>query len=220
MTNAVQEVFTLKLDPETLELVYRSQNELPSWTKLDFCQCPNCPLTTDIRSHCPAAVVLADIVQRFDGILSYHKIHLDVTMKERSISQETTAQKGISALMGLVMAASGCPHTAFFKPMARFHLPLANEEETIYRATSMYLLAQYFLKNEGRSADLELDGLKKIYRDMQIVNTGIAKRLRAWTEADSSLNAIVLLDLYARAMPLVIEDSLKEIRYLFSPFFQ
>jgi hypothetical protein len=39
------------------------------------------------------------------------------------------------------------------KPMARFHLPLASEEETIYRATTMYLLAQYFLR-EVRSPRL------------------------------------------------------------------
>jgi hypothetical protein len=29
----------------------------------------------------------------------------------------------------------------------------------------------------------------------------------------------VLLDLFARALPLVIEDSLEKIRYLFFPFF-
>ena len=45
--------------------------------------------------------------------------------------------------------------------MAQFHLPLANDSETIYRAASMYLLAQYFLKREGRDADLEIEGLKK-----------------------------------------------------------
>ena len=62
------------------------------------------------------------------------------------------------------MATSGCPHMDFFKPMARFHLPLANAEETVYRATSMYLLAQYFLQREGKEADMELEGLKKYIR--------------------------------------------------------
>jgi hypothetical protein len=219
LENGIQETFNLELDSESLELIIHSKNKLPSWTALDFHQCPNCPLTKKTHLHCPLATSLADIVKRFDGILSYDQVHMDVTMRERLISQETTAQKGISSLMGLVMATSGCPHTAFFKPMARFHLPLASEEETIYRATSMYLLAQYFLKNEGNPADFEFEGLALIYRNMQMVNAGIAKRLRAWTESDSSLNAIVLLDLYARTLPLVIEDSLREIRYLFSSFF-
>ncbi|MGA1844767.1 MAG: DUF6901 family protein [bacterium] len=217
--NGVREQFSLTLDSKTLNLITGTRDTLPEWTKLDFHQCPNCPLSTKTHTHCPVALSLADVVERFDGILSYDQVHLEVTMKERFVSQETTAQKGISSLMGLVMATSGCPHTAFFKPMARFHLPLASEEETIYRATSTYLLAQYFLKNEGKEADFKFQGLAEIYRNMQSVNSGIARRLRAWTESDSSLNAIVLLDLYARALPMVIEDSLQEIRYLFSPFF-
>jgi hypothetical protein len=219
LANGIKEAIDLKLNTETLDLIVRPHDNLPSWTNLDFQQCPNCPLNTSTHKYCPLAVSLVDIVKRFENIISYDQIHLDVITKERLVSQETTAQKGISSLMGLVMATSGCPLTAFFKPMARFHLPLANEEETIYRATSMYLLAQYFLKNDGKSADFKLSGLKKIYKNMQIINTAISKRLRAGTETDSSLNAIVLLDLFARALPLVIEDSLNEIRYLFSSFF-
>ena len=37
------------------------------------------------------------------------------------------------------MALSGCPVLEQLKPMARFHLPFASVEETIYRAASMYL---------------------------------------------------------------------------------
>ncbi|MCP4400992.1 MAG: hypothetical protein GY801_27310 [bacterium] len=48
--------------------------------------------------------------------------------------------------------------------MAHFHQPLANVEETIFRATSMYLLSQYFAKQEGKEAKFELDGLEEIYR--------------------------------------------------------
>jgi hypothetical protein len=158
-------------------------------------------------------------VEPFDRLLSYDKIHVDVITEERSISQDTTAEQGIGSLMGLVIATCGCPHTAFFKPMARFHLPLASEDETIYRAASMYLLAQYFLKKEGHDADLELKGLMKIYDNIQIINASIAKRLRAATEKDSSLNAIVLLDMYAKTLSYAIEESLEEVRYLFSPFF-
>jgi len=32
------------------------------------------------------------------------------------------------------------------------------------------------------------------------------------------VNSIVLLDLYAKNLPYVIDDSLEEIRYLFEPF--
>lgn len=219
LADGSQEVYDLELDGQNLELVGNIPESLPSWTDLDFHECPHCPLPIDTHPHCPLAVRLVSIVEPFDRLLSYDKIHVDVITEERSISQDTTAEQGIGSLMGLVIATCGCPHTAFFKPMARFHLPLASEDETIYRAASMYLLAQYFLKKEGHNADLELKGLMKIYDNIQVVNSSIAKRLRAATEKDSSLNAIVLLDMYAKTLSYAIEESLEEVRYLFSPFF-
>ena len=116
------------------------------------------------------------------------------------------------------MAVSGCPHTGFFKPMARFHLPLASEEETIYRSTSMYLLAQYFRFMETGVSDFSMKGLENIYKNIQIVNTSIVDRLRGASTTDSSVNAVIILDMYARIMPFVIEDSLKDIRHLFKPY--
>jgi hypothetical protein len=43
--------------------------------------------------------------------------------------------------------------------------------------------------------------------------------LRAATEKDSSLNAIVMLDMFAKSISYAIEESLEQIRHLFSPFF-
>ena len=220
LPEGVREVFNLQFDAQELELVGSIQDVLPPWTKLDFHQCPNCPLTPDTHPHCPLAARLVDIVQRFEGLVSYSEIQVDVMTAERFITQETTVQRGMSSLMGLVMATSGCPHMAFFKPMARFHLPFASAEETVYRATSMYLLAQYFLHKEGHQADLDLKGLREIYNNIEIVNVSVAKRLRTATEADSAINAIILLDIYTKAIPVVIEESLEEIRYLFAPFFR
>jgi hypothetical protein len=212
------EDFKLELDPRNLELTGNIPQSLPTWTELDFHQCPHCPLEVVTDPHCPLAANLVNIVQRFDGLISYDKIRVDVITQERRISQHTTAQKGISSMMGLVIATCGCPHTAFFKAMGRFHLPLASSEETIFRATSMYLLAQYFLKMEGRHADFELGGLTKIYNNMQIVNVAIANRLRSTSMSDSLINAIVILDNFAKSLPYAIEKSLKNFRHLFLPF--
>jgi hypothetical protein len=220
LPEGVREVFNLQLDAQGLELVGTMPEAMPSWTKLDFHQCPNCPLTPDTHPHCPLAAHLVDIVERFEGLVSYSEIQVDVMTAERFVTQETTVQRGMSSLMGLVMATSGCPHMAFFKPMARFHLPFASAEETVYRATSMYLLAQYFLHKEGHHADLALTGLREIYNNIEVVNVSVAKRLRTATEADSAINAIILLDIYTKAIPVVIEESLEDIRYLFAPFFR
>ena len=218
LADGSREFFDLCLDAKNLELLIDAPDNLPAWTQLAFHQCPNCPLTPETHPYCPVAANIVSIVKRFDRLLSYEELHVVVVTEERVVSQDTTAQKGLSSLMGLVIANSACPHTAFFRPMARFHLPLASIEETICRAASMYLLSQYFLKQEGQDADLELNGLKKIYDEIHTVNIAIAGRLRASSNTDLSANAVILLDLYAMAFPFAIEKTLKNIRNLFRPF--
>jgi hypothetical protein len=211
------EEFKVKLHPESLALLLESKGTPPHWSELSFHTCPNCSLDPSQNRFCPLALSIVDIVERFDHVLSYDRIHLDVITEERRISQETSAQMGLSSLMGLLIATSGCPHTVYFKPMARFHLPLSGREETVYRAVSTYLLAQYFIHKKGGIPDFQLEGLKRIYDNIQQVNLSIAERLRAASEADSPVNAIVILDTYAKAIPIVIEDSLETIRNLFDP---
>ena len=84
---------------------------------------------------------------------------------------------------------------------------------------SMYLLAQYYLSQAGQPADLKLEGLAHIYHNMQVINESLAERLRAVSQTDASVNALILLDMYARHLPIVIEDSLRDLRCLFEPFF-
>jgi len=215
-----QEVFELEIDEERMELKGRFSKDLPDWTQLDFKQCSICPLDVDTHPRCPAASHIANIVTRFSDILSYDEVHVKVVTKERQISQDTSAQAGISSFMGLVMATSGCPHMAFFKPMARFHLAVANEHETLYRSASNYLLAQYFAAKDGKKADLALDGLKKIYENVKLVNSGILDRLRTVAEKDSSLSAVVTLHMFAEVVLFNIEESLEEVRYLFTPYLE
>ncbi len=212
------EIFDLKLDSRTLERVNTSGEKLPFWTSLDFHQCPHCPLDPLTHPVCPVAVNLVEIVERFENVLSYDELDMEVSTSVRHVSQHTTAQRGISSLLGVLFPASGCPHTAFFKPMVRFHLPLATEEETIFRASGMFLLAQYFLRKEGSVRDLNLQGLKQIYQNMNLLNMNVAERLRNAACTESSVNAIILLDVFAHTMPILIEEQLEEIRHLFAPY--
>lgn len=208
----------IRLDDQTLDLLEDIPEELPFWTRLDFNQCPNCQLTVQTHPNCPVAIHLVRIVTMCRGIISYDQIHVDIITPERVVYKGTTAQKGISSLMGLIMATSGCTHTTYFRPMARFHLPLASVEETVYRASSMYLLAQYFLRKQGEEADLELKGLTEIYQNIQLINIAMAKRLSAIVNKDAATNALVLLDIFAMSLPFAIEKSLEEIRHLFTPY--
>ena len=213
-----ERLFELCLDEQTLQLIPADATEHPAWTALDNHRCPNCPLDAKTHPHCPAACAITDIVSASDDLFSYTQVKVDVQTPERLVTADTTLQRAVSSLLGLALATSGCPHTAFFKPMARFHLPFASEEETIYRATSMYLLAQYFRRKQGGDADMDLSGLTEIYRNLQVVNMHMARRLRAASDKDATVNAVVILDMFAKALPYTIDESLQEIRYLFSSY--
>jgi len=210
--------FDLKLNPRTLVADIGSQPNPPAWTRLVFHQCANCPLEAEQAEQCPAAVNMVPIVKRFAELLSYDQALVEVITAERMVYAHKTVQHGICSLMGLMMATSSCPLTDFFKPMARFHLPFASTDETIWRATSTYLLSQYFEKQNGGYPDVRFDGLTHIYNDIQIVNSAFAKRLRAACHYDSMINAIVLLDMFAKSMPMAIDESLEQIRHIFRPY--
>jgi hypothetical protein len=116
----------------------------------------------------------------------------------------------------LIMASSGCPRTAVFRPMARFHLPFSSESETAYRVAAMYLLAQHYAAREGAPADFQLDDLERVYRGVHAVNRGMALRLRAASRQDAIVNAVVLLDVYSSLVPAAIHDILAEIKPAFA----
>lgn len=207
--------FNLAFD-NAIRLVDEQRYPPPDWARLEQHQCPNCSLNSAQAPHCPAALNLAPLVTSFEHLLSHDEVLLEVITQERKISQATTIQRAVSSLMGLLMAASDCPLTTFFKPMARFHLPLASEEETIYRAAATYMLTQYFRNRRGLVPDFALEGLNEIYRHIQEVNSAMAQRLRGSSKSDSSVNAIILLDMYAKAMPYAIKQALEELAYLFT----
>jgi hypothetical protein len=213
-----EEIFQFRLDPISLEIASSWKNELPEWTNLEYHQCANCPLEAGGGARCPAAVSMVALVDRFTALLSYDRASVEVTTSERVVRRESAIQQGICSIMGLLMATSRCPMTGFFKSMARFHLPFASTEETIWRATSTYLLAQYFKQREGGEPDLVFDGLVRIYNDILTVNASFVKRLRSACKGDSMANAIILLDMFAQSMPSAIGESLEEIRCLFVPY--
>ena len=217
LMTGTKDTFSFNFDVVKKGLKKISKKRFPKWTSLGNEQCPNCPLTID---RCPLAVNLVDIIEKFDGLNSYEKVHLLISTKEREVSIKTTIQKGMSSLMGLAIATSNCPHTSFFTPMAYFHKPLASIHETVFRSVSSYLLSQYFLQEEGRDTLFKLDGLTEIYRNLKVVNQYIARRLRLVTESDSAVNAIIILDGYAQALPLMMDSALDEIKEMYSQYYE
>lgn len=189
--------------------------EHPVWTQLTFHQCTNCPLSENEFSHCPAAIDAHEIVHGFNEILSCKAASITVKTPDREYFKYTDAQTGLRALIGFVMASSACPILSTMRGMAYFHLPFASMDDTVYRMVSSYLLRQYFVYKKGQQPDLELEGLKKYFQEVQAVNYNFLERIRAGCEADSNLNVLATLFTIASMLSLSLERHLKEIQHLF-----
>ena len=188
------------------------------WTRLAFHKCRHCPLSEVKFPFCPLASAIDSVISKIHTFLSYDKVHAQVEYNNRTISADTTVQRALSSMLGLIIPASGCPHTAYFRPMSRYHLPFADTEETIYRATTMFLLAQYFIHKKNGCVPTDFSRLETIYNNIHIVNTQICKRLREFCENDSPLNAITILDMLTVSMQSALKHDLDKLESYFSSF--
>lgn len=213
-------VFRLHLEDGFVLRERRLARPMPAWAALDFHQCANCPLNQKDHPNCPLAVSLVELIESSINLRSYDEVQVEIHMKTRSFAFHAAIQKALSSLMGLIIPLSGCPHTAPFKPMARFHLPHATVEETIYRVTSMYLLGQYLRFVEGKEAVFDLSGLREIYQHVHVVNRFISERIRSIAEEDASVNAVIILDMFSQVLPMSIEQTLEELKPLFHAYLE
>ncbi len=217
--NGSTKEFDIKLDPQTLGLIDRATLVRPEWTKLDYDRCVNCPLTGKVE-YCPVAVNLAQIVESFKDSISHERALVTITTKERTYQQETSVQKGLSSIIGIYNVTSNCPILDRLRPMVRFHLPFASGDETMYRAVSMYLTAQYFVMQRGGKPDWRLEDLAKIYEALSQVEQGLSARLRHASRDDANVNAVIILSSFGQQVRFQIEDGLRDIEPWFATYLE
>ena len=201
-----------EFDSTDFRMLKALPTEPPFWTELGFCRCANCPLDDRVSTHCPAALQMASAVEPLKALASFDTVGVTVMEAERTVHAETTAQQAMSSVLGLIMATAGCPWTDHLRPMARFHLPFANEVETVYRSICMFLLARELIDAPQPSGFAALEDL---YRNLHVVNRDMSRRLGAATRTDPARNAIALLDSYTILLPAALECSLNELKPLF-----
>ena len=212
LKNLQKKEFDIRIDKKTLNIILPEIENIPKWVDLNFFKCTNCPLDEKTNPKCPAALSMIDVIGFFRNFVSFEEADIVVEMEDRSSSKHTSLQTGISSIIGLCMATSGCPVLGKLKPMARFHLPFASAEETVFRAMSTYLLGQYFRKLNGKTPDWDLENLEKIYHEIHTVNKCFSTRLKKIRIHDASINALHILDIFANFVLFEIDKNvLKEL---------
>lgn len=189
--------------------------EPAAWTKLEYCQCSNCPLKRSEHSHCPAALDIQPIIEDFRKLPGFTKVDVTVKAEEREYHKITGLEEGLRSLMGLVMANSDCPILSNLKPMAFTHLPFSSQEEFIVRSAGTYLLRQYFNRKDHKESDWDLDGLVSLNRELQLVNQAVWQRVHSACEGDSNLKALLSFFTLSSSVSYSLETQLTKIKRKF-----
>jgi hypothetical protein len=219
LEDGLEKEFSVKLDAGHLGLVTRVKGPFPEWAELEFQRCPNCPVDKDQVRYCPVAACLVGLVDFFKEHHSYEDADVIIETADRTYSKHATLLEGLSSLIGIYMVTSGCPVLEKLKPMVRFHLPFATDEETKYRVMSMYLLAQYFLAEGGEEPDWKMERLKEMYEDIRVVNSSFRNRLSMISMKDANINALVKLDCFAWSVLSALDrKSVDDIKKLFEAY--
>lgn len=209
--------FTIQLLPDRLKIIKldREGLERPEWTKMGFHRCEICSLDEQEFPYCPVAENLTEIIETFKNITSIEKVEALARTPEREVRCNLPIQKALSSLIGIYMAAGGCLVLKKFSPLVKFHLPFATVEETMYRTISNYLLAQFFISKGGGRPDWKLEGLKKFYNKVEIINIAMCKRLNAASLQDANINAVIILDIFVKSVTHLMDNVLEDIKPLY-----
>lgn len=189
----------------------------PKWTELTNNQCSNCPLDKKEHSHCPAALDMDEVMRDFQKLPSHTKANVRVVTPDREYVKRVGLEEGVRALMGLIMATSGCPILGSLKANARMHLPFASSQEFILRSASMYLMRQYFVAKEGGEPDWEFKGLVKMNEQLQLVNHAFWQRTIAAFQNDSNSKALLSFFSMSSSVSSSLDAQLKKIKPMFFP---
>lgn len=210
-----------------LELHLRSDNltpvgwvpaSPPEWATLENHKCSNCPLEPGKNAYCPATLNLFKLVEECNELDLLDTVKLVVTTADRAVVVSATVQKALGSFIGLLMATSDCPHAAYFRPVARFHLPLANEMETIYRAVTAFAMAQFVRRQAGKEGAADLEGLFDIYKNLETVNTGLSVRLKSAGKEGAISKSLMEWDVFSGMFPMRAEEVVDKMRPLFSAY--
>lgn len=215
-SDGIKKNYTFEIDNDTRLMVQKpDQKPPPDWAKLENKKCSHCPLKSDQTPYCPVAVNIAQPVDDFKEMISYSKVLVEVKTPQRNYSKIVSLQDGISSALGFAISCSACPHVEFLKAMSHFHLPFTTIEEVLSRATSIYLLKQYFVTKEKGQPDFSLQKLKGHYENLQKVDLGMLDRVREVSTGDADINAINTLASFSSLIASAISTDLTRIAPLF-----
>jgi hypothetical protein len=209
-----REQIRIHMDPASGEILPDPDYIPPSWALLGHAQCDHCPLREDEVTYCPIAQNIAGLFRDKNTGNSHDPVHLEVRVGQRLYVFDTTMQRALSSLFGLICALSPCPHTLPLRPMGVLHLPLSTDVETMVRISSLFLLKSYLAHQDNPSIPVDLSDMAATYLNLSTLNRGMAARMRSASSSDAPINAITLLDVLVKDVRFELDSQLKLLKEL------
>lgn len=166
----------------------------PVWTRLHGTRCAGCNAR---HRTCRGALAIAPVVAAFKTMDSLEHVAVSVVMTNYTAEVICPVSKVVSSIMGLRMAASGCPKIAPFRAMALYHQPFSSLEDTVIRAAGFMLLGRWAHGTLATSDPFA--PLIDAWDSLEEVNLRIAQALQDHGSTDAALNGLVNLDMFAKA---------------------
>jgi hypothetical protein len=214
-TDGTEKVLELTLRTDNLTPIAWVPAKPPEWAALENHKCSNCPLKPEKHAYCPAALNLVKLIEECNELDLLDTVKLVVKTSDRAVVVSATVQKALGSFIGLLMATSDCPPASYFRPVARFHLPLANEAETVYRAVTAYAMAQFVRRQAGKEGAADLEGLFEIYKNLETVNNGLSTRLKTAGLDGAISKSLMEWDVFSGMFPMRAEEVMEKMRPLF-----
>lgn len=197
--------FLIRLDEHGLLEYLPDQG--PPWTRMEGQRCPNC---TDQDGACRAALAIAPVVDAFMNVDSLQQVRARAILANYTVEMNGSVARVVSSIMGLTMAAGGCPKIAPFRAMAMYHQPFATLEDTVIRAAGFLLLGRW--AHATLADDNPFAPLVDAWKRLEEVNLRIGRCLRDCCAKDAALNGLTNLDMFAKVGGFALESALASLR--------
>jgi hypothetical protein len=173
------------LDPRELN----SRSDLPDWVKLEYHQCPICPLKSENETFCPAAFELQDVILQCSSCISSDRVELSRIAEGGTVATETDMQRALFAVIGEKAISSACSVLNSRQWSLDYYTILTTPENLFYRSISSYLMRQNFASH-GK-CDPDLKGHLNYLDEVITVFGNLLQRIRGESSQDANDNAFV-----------------------------
>lgn len=203
-------VFEVLIDSTSMTHSIPQDFKEPEWSSSFKCSF----MTDDKKNCCSLCKCIAYVTNEFKDIKVDTPATISVRTENRNYTIKQNIKTGLFSILGLYMSTSNCPHFAFLKPMAKFHLPFASDIETVFRSIGTYLLGEYFRFKDGIVPDWDLQALSTLYEQVSKIDLEIAEHLKKISP--DSIEPIMILNSFADLFTKDIKEKLDKIEPFYS----